>query len=143
MQVRKVWSIGYQAPSIDVLAIAVNGRQVRAYCQNAEPVSISGYERVARDIQRLSPPLKCLDGRRNILGATDFRYGGLKAKRPSRRPDLADIQPHGGIIDIGHDCQVAKVGNNLTQELDTLASKIGCLIGQTGNIATRPCQTAD
>ena len=50
MQIRKVWSIGYEAPSIDVLAIAVHGRQARAHCQNAEPVAVGGYQRVARAI---------------------------------------------------------------------------------------------
>src|SRR5262249_18351462 len=49
MQVRKGWSIGYQAPSTDVLAFAVDGRGARS-------CSREGFRHHAQIAKQASPP---------------------------------------------------------------------------------------
>src|SRR5262249_17979080 len=143
VQVREVWSIGQQASGVDVFAITVNRRQSCAYRQNRKSVPVRRYQRVASDIKCVSLPLERLDGRRDSLGALVFGGGDLEPERAGRRQHLADVQHNGGIIDVGHDRQPPETGDNLAQEFETFASKIGRLVRQTCNVAARPRQTGN
>ena len=79
------------------------------------------------DIKRVRAALERLEGGRDILGSPDFDCGDLEAERAGRCLNLAHLQHGGGIADIGHDRQPAKTGDNLAQEFESLASKIGLL----------------
>ena len=80
---------------------------------------------------------------RNILCSSDFEGGDLKADRAGRRLNVVHLQHAGGITDVGQDRQPAETGDNLAQEFDSLASKIGLLVGEAGNIAAWSRQTRD
>jgi hypothetical protein len=73
----------------------------------------------------------------------DFQCGDLEAERLCCGLSLAHVQHGTGIADIAHDRQPAETGNNLTQEFEAFASKIGLLIRQAGDVAARPRQTRD
>ena len=59
------------------------------------------------------------------------------------RLNLTHLQHSSGTVDIGHDRQPAKTGDNLAQKFESLASKIGLLGRQTGDVAARSRQTRD
>ena len=67
----------------------------------------------------------------------------LEAERAGRCLNLAHLQHGVGIADIGHDRQPAKTGDNLAQEFEPLAGKIGLLDRQAGDVAARSRQTRD
>ena len=74
------------------------------------------------------------------------RISDVEISRPSLARShlhLTDVQNYRGIINVGHDCQMAETGDNFAQEFETLASKIGRLIRQTGDIAARLRQTGN
>ena len=73
----------------------------------------------------------------------DFQCGDLEAERLCCGLSLAHVQHGTGIADIANDRQPAETGNKLTQEFEALASKIGLLIRQAGDVAARPRQTRD
>ena len=77
------------------------------------------------DIKCIRAALERLEGGRDILGSPDFECGDLEAERAGRCLNLAHLQHGGGIADIGHDRQPAETGDNLAQEFESLASKIG------------------
>ena len=128
MQVRKVWSVGYQTSSLDVFLIAVNGGKVRAHCQKGNAGPVGGYKWIASDIKGFNLTPGRLDGGCDILGTPDFRCGDLKAKSACSRLDLTDVQNYRGIINVRHDRQIAEAWDNFAQDFETLASKIGRLI---------------
>jgi hypothetical protein len=80
---------------------------------------------------------------RNVLGSPDFEGGDIEAKPARRRLNLIQLLHSGGIANVGHDRQPAEIGHNLAQQCEPLASKIGCLHRQPGNIAARSRQTFD
>ena len=100
-------------------------------------------ERVGTDVKCLRAALERLEGGRDILRSPDFERGDLEAERAGRRLNLAHLQHGGGIADIGHDRQPAQTGDNLAQEFEPLAGRIGCLVRQAGDVAARSRQTRD
>jgi hypothetical protein len=86
---------------------------------------------------RRDPAIKGVEGGRDLLRSPDFDCGGLEAERAGRCLSLAHLQDSGGSADIGHDRQTAHTRDNLAQEFDSLASKIGDLERQACNIAAR------
>src|SRR5262249_5311008 len=102
-----------------------------------------GYERVATDIKRLGTTLDGLEAGHDVLGSPDFRCGDLEPECLGNCLHLTHLQHRGGIANIGHDRQSAETGDNLAQELDSLADKIDKLDRQAGDIATRSRQTSD
>jgi hypothetical protein len=64
---------------------------------------------------------------------------------PSERAglNLAHLQHGLGKANISYDCQPAKPGENLTQEFEPLAGKVGLLGRQSGDVAARLRQTCD
>ena len=97
----------------------------------------------ATDIKRIRAALERLEGGRDILGSPDFECDDFKAERAGRCLNLAHLQHGGGIADIGHDRQPAETGDNLAQKFESLASKIGRLDRQAGDVAARSRQTRD
>ena len=102
-------------------------------------------ERIADDIERLRDrPLSVLEGGRDIVGSANFQPGESKAERagrcfeprssPARRPDcraLAMIASR------------RSPGDDLAQEFEPLAGKIGLLQRQAGDVAARPRKARD
>ena len=101
------------------------------------------HERVGNDIKCLRAALERLEGGRDILRSPDFECGDIEAKRAGRCLNLAHLQHGVGIADIGHDRQPAETGDNLAQEFEPLASKIGLLDRQAGDVAARSRQARD
>ena len=101
------------------------------------------YERVATDIKCIRAALERLEGGRDILRSPNFECRDFEAERAGRCLNLAHLQHGGGIANIGHDRQSAKTGDNLAQEFESLASKIGELDRQAGDVAARSRQTSD
>ena len=97
----------------------------------------------ATDIKCLRAALERLEGGRDILRSPDFECGDFEAERAGRCLNLAHLQHGAGIADIGHDRQPAETGDNLAQEFESLASKIGLLERQAGDVAARSRQTRD
>ena len=60
--------------------------------------------------------------------SSDFDCGNLKAERAGRRLSLAHLQHTNGTAGIGQDRQAAETGDNLAQEFESLAGKIGRLV---------------
>ena len=73
----------------------------------------------------------------------DFRHGGFETQRVGRYLHLVDVQHYGVIVDIGHNCQTAEIGDDLSQKFETLSRKIGRLIRQTSHVSARPRETGD
>ena len=59
----------------------------------------------------------------------------FETKRARRCLNLAHFQHGGRCVAIGHDRQTAQTGDNLAQQSESLASKIGCLERQAGDVA--------
>ena len=97
----------------------------------------------AHDIKCLCAALERLEGGRDILRSPDFECGDLEAERAGRCLSLAHLQHGAGIADIGHDRQPAETGDNLAQEFESLAGKIGRLDRQAGDVAARSRQARD
>ena len=89
---------------------------------DASPVG--KYERLSHHIDCIRAALERLEGRHDILGSPDFRYGGLKAECAGRCLNPASLKRRVGIADIGHDRQTAQTWDSLTQKLDPLAGNI-------------------
>src|SRR5262249_14747808 len=79
----------------------------------------------------------------DILRSLNFERGDFETERAGRGLSLAHFQHGGGIIDIGQNRQTAQPGDNLAQELEPFAGKIGALHRQAGHVAARPRQTCD
>ena len=142
-QVRDVWSIGHQTSRFDVLPNAVHRRQSRAERQVLMRIRLVFVERVDSDIKCVRAALERLEGGRDILRSPDFEWDDFEAERAGRCLNLAHLQHGGGIADIGHDRQPAETGDNLAQEFESLAGKIGRLHRQAGDVAARSRQTCD
>ena len=97
----------------------------------------------AHDIKGLGAALERLEGGRDILRSPDFECGDVEAERAGRCLNLAHLQHGDGIADIGHDRQTAQTGDNLAQEFEPLAGKIGRLDRQAGDVAARSRQARD
>ena len=106
-------------------------------------VRLRVHERVRTNIKCIRAVLERREGRCDILRSPDFGRSDLKAEHAGCRLDLAHFQHGGGIADIGHDRQPAKIGYYLTQDFESLADSIRHLVRQTGDVAARSRQTCD
>src|SRR5262249_11223911 len=98
---------------------------------------------VGTDVKCFGAALKLLEGARNVLLSPDFESGNFETERACHRLDLAQFPVGCGIVHIGHDRQPAETRNNLAQKCEALASKLGMLGGQSGNVAARLRQRGD
>src|SRR5262245_39233077 len=95
------------------------------------------------DIKRLRAIFESFEGRRDILGALDFKGDDFEAKRAGRCLNLAHFGHGRGVANICQYRQPAQPRDSLPQELQALAGKIARLGRQAGDIAARPHQTRD
>jgi len=72
-----------------------------------------------------------------------FDRGGLEAERPNRCLCFAHFQHDSRVTDIGHDRQTAETRNNLAQQFELLASNIGLLDRQAGDVSAGSRETSD
>src|SRR5262249_17144889 len=79
----------------------------------------------------------------DILGLLDFERRDFEAERAGQLLNLALHQEGSGSTDIGHDRQPAEAGQNLAQQLKSLASNVGLLKREAGGIAAWSRQTRD
>ena len=142
-QVGNICSIGHQASSFDALPITVHRWYAHSQCQCVDTNPVGVYERVGTDIKCIRTALERVEGGRDILNSPDFRYGDLKAQRAGRCLNLAYLQHNSGIVDLPHNPQPAKTGNNLAQEFESLATSIRYQLRQTGDVAARSRQAGD
>ena len=87
--------------------------------------------------------LECLKGRCDIVRSPDFERQVLEVECARRFLNLMHFEHRCMTADIGHDRQATEAGDNLTKEFEPLASKIGELERQAGDVATGSCQTCD
>ena len=71
--------------------------------------------------------LERLESGRDILRSPDFERCNLKIERAGFRLNCGHFQHSAGIAGIGHDRQPAQPGDNLAQQFEAFASKIGRL----------------
>jgi len=87
------------------------------------------------------PALQGSKGSRDVLSAADFeRIDDVKAKRAGCGLYLAHLLYGPAPVDIGQDCHPAEVGDNFAQEFESLASKIGLLVRQAGDVGSWSCE---
>src|SRR6266581_8370223 len=122
-QVGYVRAIGHQPAFVDELSEIKNRWNSRAQRQGGNFIPVHGREWVANDIQRVRTALEGLEGRRDILGAPDFQYRRLKAKRRGRRLYLIHQPLETGIDDIDYNRQAAETWDNLAQQIEALADE--------------------
>ena len=130
-------------PGFDKIAGTEDRRQSRAERKRDDARAVGGNERIDHNIKCVRLALERLEGGRDILRSPDFECGDFEAERAGRGLDLAHLQHGCGIADIGHDRQPAEAGDNLAQEFEPLAGKIGRLDRQSGDVAARSRQTCD
>ena len=118
-------------------------RQSRGEREGVDANPVGAYERVGDDIKCIRATLERFEGGRDILRSPDFDCGDFEAERAASCLNLAHLQHGCGIVDIGHDRQPAETGDNLAQKFESLASKIGLLVRQAGDVAARSRQTCD
>ena len=100
-------------------------------------------ERVRTKVKCIHALPERLERRCDVLRSPDFGCGDLKAELAGRCLGLAHFHYRGGIADIGHDRQPAKIGDGLAQKFDFLAGSIRCLVRETSDVAARSHQTHD
>src|SRR5215813_14171073 len=101
---------------------------------------IAVQNRIGSDIKRLRATFERFEGGRDILRSPNFESNNIEANRAGRGLSFAHFQHRGGIAGIGHDRQMAQTGDNLAQEFEPLAGKIGGLGRQAGDVAARSRQ---
>jgi len=74
---------------------------------------------------------------RDILRAPDFQCDYIQVERASCSLSRAGFQHSVGIAHVGQDCQTAEIGDDLAQDFDPLARKIGRLNREAYDVAAR------
>ena len=87
--------------------------------------------------------LERLEGGSNILYSPNFEWRDFEAERASLGLNLAHLQHGLRKAGISNDCQPAEPRQNLTQEFESLAGKIGLLVRHASDVASRLRQTFD
>jgi hypothetical protein len=78
-----------------------------------------------------------------ILGAPDLDGDDVEAQPPRRLLNLAHLHHGAGIADTVHDRQAVESGDNLAQEFESLAGRVGVQARQAGNVPARPGEARD
>src|SRR6516165_1235136 len=142
-QVGKVWSIRDQASRFDNRPSAMHGRQSCGGRPGVNANPVRDYERVVDDVKCIRTTIERFEGRRDILGSPDFKVDDIEAECARSPPNLRHLRHSKGVVNIGHDRQPAETGNEIAQNFESLASKIGLLVRQAGDVATRSRQIRD
>jgi hypothetical protein len=107
--------------------VVENHREPRAERQRDDATAVGGNERSGDDVKCIRLGVERLKGRSNIPGASDFEWRDFDAERASRGLNLTHLQLGLGKANIKNDCQPAETWDDLTQEFEPLAGKIGLL----------------
>src|SRR5262245_13458195 len=135
--IRDAWSVGHEPAGLDLLAIAEQCRQPGAErrCNDARAVGTN--ESTDHDVTCVRLRLDRCDGGNQFLRSPDFGWHYFNTERACCSLSLAHLQYRVGIANINHDCQSAEPRDDLTQEFESLAAKIGRLERQAGHVAAR------
>src|SRR5262249_57338527 len=79
-QVWIIWSVRHQTSRFDELPYICDRRQSRDVGQGVDANPINVQERIGSNIKRLRAVFESLEGRRDILGALDFKGNDFEAK---------------------------------------------------------------
>src|SRR5215831_149321 len=120
-QVWIIWSVRHQTSRFDELPYICDRWQSRDVGQGVDANPINVQERIGSNIKRLRAVFESLEGRRDILGALDFKGNDFEAKCAGGCLNLAHFDTGGGVANICQDRQPA----------------------QASDIATRPHQARD
>src|SRR5262245_25292005 len=82
----------------------------------------------------------CLESGTDIFGSPDFKHVGFERESLCCSVDLVYFASGERITNVGQHRQTAQTGDDLTQQFDPLASRIGGLARQAGYIAARPAE---
>src|SRR5215831_1092285 len=134
------WPIGHQASRFDKLASKMNRRQSQSDRQDIDSIPVDVDEGVAANINCVHATIERVEGGHDILGLPDFECRDLKTEFAGRCLNFADFQHGLGIRDIDQYRQAAETGDHFAQKFETLASNIGLLDRQAGDIAARSRQ---
>ena len=112
-QIGEVGSIGHQASRFHAPLITVHRRQARGSRQSDNLGCVARRQRVSLNLKCADADLERLEGGGDILGSPDFKGANFEAQCLGRRLNLVDLQNDDGIVDVGHDCQLSEVRDNL------------------------------
>src|SRR5262245_53744563 len=80
-----------------------------------------------RDVQCPSTALECLESGTDIFGSPHFKHVGFERESLCCSVDLVYFASGERITNVGQHRQTAQTGDDLTQQFDPLASRIGGL----------------
>src|SRR5262245_21002416 len=100
-------------------------------------------ETSADDVKCVRSGFERLEDGSDILRSTDCEWRDFDAERTSRGLDLAHLHHRLGIAKVNQHCQLAKPGDDLTQELDPFARNITRLERESSDVAAWFRQTCD
>ena len=118
-------------------------RYLRPQHQCVYSNSVGERQVVQKDVERVRTAVEGVECGRDVVGLPDFQVENLKSKRTCRCLNLASVEDGTGIDDIDQDRQPAQTGDNLAQQFESLASKVGLLTRQPGDVAARSHERCD
>src|SRR5262245_11260374 len=142
-QVRVVWSVRHEAPGLDKFAGIEDRRQPSAERKRDGASAVGGNESINHNVKRVCSGLERLEGGSDILCSLDCEWRDFDAERASGGLNLTHLQHGLWKANIKYDCQPAETRNDLTQEFEPLAGKIGLLDRYSSDVAARPRQICD
>jgi hypothetical protein len=112
---------------LDKFADIEDRRQPSAERKRDGASAIGDNQSIDHNVKRVRSGLECVEGGSEILCSLDFEWRDFDAERASSGLNLTHLQHGLGKTNIKHNCQPAESRNDLTQEFETLAGKIGLL----------------
>jgi hypothetical protein len=128
---------------LDTGAGAQDRRQPCVQGQGVDTNPVGLHQCIGNDIKGLSALVEPVEGGRDILRSPDLQYDGFEAQRGNRGLNLSQFLLGGGVANVDHDCQSTATRDDFAQELETLASHIGALQRQAGDVASWSRQAID
>src|SRR5262245_14476447 len=122
-------------------AVIEDCRQSRAEGKRQDTSTVGVNECISRNVKCIRCRLEPLECRCDILRSPDSEWCDFDAERAGHRLNLTHLEHGFGKASISYDRQPAEPGQNLTQELEALAGKIGRLDRQSSDVAAWSRQT--
>src|SRR5262249_6601753 len=89
--------------------------------------AVGGNQSIDHHVKRVCSGFERIEGRSDILCSLDFEWRDFDAERASGGLNLTPLQHGLGEAQLKYNCQPAEMRNDLTQEFEPLAGKIGLL----------------